>query len=501
LTTAIDFGTSTTLIAQPGGIESIGTGVDPSLPSVVGYGDDGGLLIGEEALDLPPTQVVRSIKRSITDRREFVPVDLPAGVRDVGVDDLVGHLLHEAVRRGAALGLDLAAPGAVRIGCPAMWDGRQRRRLLEAAGRAGLSLTLESLVDEPVAAGIAWLAANPTDAQAPLRVVVFDMGGGTLDIAVLDVRGANHREVSVLAALGAPEGGDALDESIADDLDFALARFGVDTDRLPRPDRARELLLDAARRVKVRLSTEAEAPVVLPRETFGRTDVWYTREQLNAAFGRQLDRAEVYVGAALRVARITELVGRSARDIARLPMQSLVADVDLVLLSGGMSQIPYVADRLRGLFPATARIEPATAAPAHAVALGLARAQGYGRVNMYRPAFDVAIEWDGVRGFRTVYEAFTPLVEAAQVARGGADLRFVRTGADLSLPRQGNGKLSVKSYSDTRVRATIGGDKLDGFPVTFGEEFEFSIYPNGRIRVVDANGSREGEIEDWHTIV
>jgi molecular chaperone DnaK len=307
--------------------------------------------------------------------------------------------------------------------------------------------------------------------------------------------------VSVLAALGAPEGGDSLDESIADDLDFALARFGVDTDRLPRPERARELLLDAARRVKVRLSTEDEAPVVLPIDTFRRTDVWYSREQLNAVFGRQLDRAEQYVAAALRVARITELAGRSARDIARLTIDSLVADVDLVLLSGGMSQIPYVGERLRRLFPTTTRIEPAAAAPAHAVALGLARAQGYGRVNMYRPAFDVAVEWDSGRRFRTAYEAFTPLVEAVQVGRGSADLRFVRTGADLSLPRQGNGKLRVKSYSDNQVRATIDGEKLDGFPITFGDQFEISIYPNGRIKVVDATGDREGQIEDWHTIV
>ncbi len=499
--TALDFGTSTTLLAGPGGVVDIGDGIDPALPSLLGYGDDGELVVGEDAAHLPPTQVVRSVKRSITERRDFVPVDLPAGVRDVRVDDLVGHLLHEAVRRGAARGLEVYAPGAVRLGCPAMWDGRQRRRLVEAAGRAGLAVTLESLVDEPVAAGIAWLATHPIDGDGPLRVVVFDMGGGTLDVAVLNVRGPHLHEISVLAALGAPEAGDALDESIADDLDVALARRGVDTDALPRPDRARELLVDSARRAKVRLSTEEESPVVLARETFGRTEIWYDRDQLNAVFSRQMERAEQYVAAALRVARLTELVGRSARDIARLPIGSLVADVDLVLLSGGMSQIPYVSGRLSEMFPSTTRIEPASERPPHAVALGLARAEEYGRLNMYRPAFDVALEWDSGRGFRTVYESFTPLVEAIQIVRGSADLRYVRTGSDLSLPRQGSGTLRVKSYSDTRVRATINGAKLDGFPVTLGERFEFSIYPNGRIVVVDGVGTHEGQIEDWHTIV
>ncbi|MBX6751746.1 MAG: hypothetical protein IRY85_19170, partial [Micromonosporaceae bacterium] len=154
MTTALDFGTSTTLVATADGVVPIGT-VDTALPSIIGYDDDGTLVIGESAEVLSPTQAVRSIKRSITERRDFVPVDLPAGVRDVRVDDLIGHLLHEAVRRAAARGVDLTAAG-VRLGCPAMWDGRQRRRLLDAAARSGLSLTLESLVDEPVAAGIAW---------------------------------------------------------------------------------------------------------------------------------------------------------------------------------------------------------------------------------------------------------------------------------------------------------------------------------------------------------
>lgn len=500
MTIALDFGTSTTVLATVDGVVELGRGGEATLPSLIGYDDDGALVIGEEAAQLSPTQVIRSIKRSITERRDFVPVDLPAGVRDVRVDDLIGHMLHEVVRRAAGLGVDLTRPSNLRLGCPAMWDGGQRRRLLDAANRAGLSVSMESLVDEPVAAGIAWLATHPTDSDAPLRVVVFDMGGGTLDVAVLDVRGPHNREVTVLAALGAPEAGDALDESIADDLDFALARYGVDTDALPRPDRARELLLDAARRVKVRLTTEEETVVPLSRETFGSVELWYTREQLNAVFSRQMERAEQYVAAALRVARLTELAGRSARDIARLPLSSIVADVDLVLLSGGMSQVPYVAERLREIFPSTTRIEPAAPRPAHAVALGLARTDGYGRVNMYRPAFDVAVEWDDGRGFRTIYEAFTPLVEAVQVARGSADLRYVRTAADLSLPRYGTGTLRVTSYSDGHVRATVNGAKLDGFRVVLSDSFELSLYPNGRIRIVDGVGVHEGQIEDWRPL-
>src|SRR5215471_3190964 len=107
---AIDFGTSTTLIATVDGVEPIGTGLDRSMPSLIGYGDDGALALGEEVLGAPFHRRIRSIKRAITDRREFVPVELPGGVRDVGVDDLIGHLLHEAVRRANARGLNLSTP-------------------------------------------------------------------------------------------------------------------------------------------------------------------------------------------------------------------------------------------------------------------------------------------------------------------------------------------------------------------------------------------------------
>jgi hypothetical protein len=388
----------------------------------------------------------------------------------------------------------------LRLGCPAMWDGKQRRRLLAAAQRAGLPVTLDGLVDEPVAAGIAWLAANSTGPSVAQRVLVFDMGGGTLDIAVLDVRGVNRRDVSVLAAVGVAEAGDALDEAIAADLDFVLAKAGIDVDSLLRPDLARDLLLRAAREVKLRLSTEEEEPIFLDRTIFGPNEIWYSRDQLNEIFQPQLDRAEHYIAAALRIARMVEEVAGSAYEISRLPIETLVSSVDVVVLSGGMSRVPYVKQRMQELFP-DAAVAPASEAPEDAVALGLAKAGQYGRINMYRPAFDVLVEWDRGQGFRTVYEAFTPLVEAWQIARGGSDLRYIRNGLDLSLPRSARGKLRVVSHSGERVRATLGGESLDGFPVALSEQnFEFSIYPNGRISLVDAGGEHEGRIEDWYAM-
>jgi molecular chaperone DnaK (HSP70) len=502
----LDFGTTTTLVASGKGVVPIGDS-EPWMPSLVGFGEEGTIVAGEAALEVAEDQVVRSIKRSITERRDFVRVDTPTGIRDVRADDLIVEVLREAARRGTARGQAMTAgamtgKNVLRLGCPGMWDGRQRRRLVELARRADLPVNLASLVDEPVAAGIAWLSGREVEAAAALRVLVFDMGGGTLDIAVLDVRGVNHHDVSVLAALGVPEAGDALDEAIAEDLDFALGAAGVDIDSLSHPLRARERLRDAAREAKVGLSSAPEYAIVLPLRLFGTAELVYTRDQLDAVFAPQMDRAEQYVAAALRAARLTELVSGAAYDIARTPLDSLVAGVDVVVLSGGMCQIPYVTRRMAELFPPGTRIEMASSPSENAVAVGLAKAGQYGRINMYRPAFDVLLEWAGGSDFRTLYEAFTPLVEAWQIVQGGSDLRFTRNGLDLSLPRKArNGRLRVVSHSGQQVRASLGGQSLEGFPVALSEQkFEFSIYPNGRLRLTDSSGTHEGQVEDWYAM-
>jgi molecular chaperone DnaK (HSP70) len=489
----LDFGTSTTLVASANGVIPI-SGSHAWMPSLVGHTDDGDLVVGEEAQHLAVGQVIRSIKRSITQPRSFIPVDLPTGVRNVRTDELIGEVLREAARRASSLGLDLSAKGRVRVGCPAMWDGQQRRRLVAAAQAVGLPVTLAGLVDEPVAAGIAWLAAHHSDADGPLRVLVFDMGGGTLDIAVLDVEG---HAVSVLAALGTAEAGDRLDEAIAEDLDFELGANGIDIDSLRRPDLARESLVDAARTIKVRLSTEEEEVVVLPPNLFGRNEVWYTREQLDRVFAPQMDRTEMYVAAALRAAQLAEPLTGTAYDLARTPIDALVERVDVVVLSGGMSQVPYVRQRLAEYFAPQTRIELAADPAENAVALGLAQSARYGRINRYRPAFDIVLEWDRGRERRTLYEAFTPLVQPRQIVDGDGDLRLVRTGSDLSLPPKGKGKLRVVSYTDDRVPANLGGRGLDGFPVLLDEQkFEFSIFPDGRLRLVDGSGTYDGHVDE-----
>lgn len=480
----IDFGTSTTLVASPKGVVPIGV-TSAWMPSVAGFDDVGAVRTAELALDLPESRTIRSVKRWITEERPYVRLETPYGIEEHPADDIITKLLSEAARRATAQGLDLAS---VRLGCPAMWDGRQHQRLIAAANRAGLPVTAASLVDEPVAAGIAWLARQK--GSKAHRVVVFDMGGGTLDVAVLDVRG---NEIAVLAAVGVPEAGDVLDRAIAEDLEYALAAKGVDVDSLLYPRRARNRLRHAAQEAKVALTTEDVHDVVLPRRLFGLGSVAYTRDQLNAAFAEQMDRAEIVVTAALRAARITE------PDIARTPADEVVEGVDVVVLSGGMSRVPYVAERLRDLFGKGTRIETASARADEAVVIGLALAPRYGRINRYRPAFDIMLDCDGGQESRAVYEAYTPLVQAGRIGRGG-ELCFTRTGREIGVPATGKGRLRLVSHTGGPVRATLGGGRLEDFVAELnGDRFAFSVFPDGRLRLADGSGTHEGHIADWGT--
>jgi hypothetical protein len=249
------------------------------------------------------------------------------------------------------------------------------------------------------------------------------------------------------------------------------------------------------------LSGTDEHVIVVSPQVFGRSgEVWYTREQLNEVFQPQMERAEDAVALALRIARIAEF-SESAYDIARVPVDELVRGVDVVLLSGGMCRIPYIRQRMQWLFEPSTTVTLACDPPENAVVVGLARAGEFGKVNMYRPAFDVLLEWEKGQEFRTLYEAFTPLVERGQIAGGDNDLRYVRTGRQLALPRAGKGRLRVVSHSGDRLRATLANRNLDGFPVALSDEkFEFSIYPDGRIRLTDGSGEFVGRVEDWHHV-
>jgi molecular chaperone DnaK (HSP70) len=515
----VDFGTSTSLVAEKDGFEraevlplgfELRTRFLPSVAALRG----GRILLGEQAQAGRGDGVIRSIKRAITEERQTVSVPTTDGVIEVPVDDVVLGLLTEIAKRTRAQGLPLEEEPLVRLGCPAMWTGPQRRRLLDLAGRAGLPVSHATLIDEPVAAGVAWLAHRYlAHRDAPDgRVLVFDLGGGTLDIAVLDVKGGETPEVSVLAAIGLPEAGDDLDRAILRDLEDDLRGQGFDLAAEPRAHDLRGELLDLVRATKIRLSAQTESTIALRADAFGGvTTLRYTRERLEETFAPQLDRASQMVWAALRAARLTEefapgrvqLTARGADALRALGPDDLAADVKYVVLAGGGSRIPVVARRLGEMLPkADLHERVGDFLSDEVVVAGLADTVGYERISLHRPSFDFVLEWDNGRQRTVLYEAYTPLYDPGQVARGNTFLGHSWYGKYPEIPRDGVGVLRLYSPTNEPVSMAIDGTSMDGIQIAFGaREVSFKIYCGGSIIISDGVGREHSvRVAKWPVV-
>jgi molecular chaperone DnaK (HSP70) len=496
----LDFGTTKTLVASGEHLVPLGP-LHRWTPSLVGLDRAGTILVGEDAELADPELRIRSIKRAITKRWNEIRDSAVAAVRRTSADELIVALLDHVAAQARAAGVSLRQAPALAVGCPSVWDSGQRQRFVRLLNTAGIPATFADLVDEPVAAGIAWLERQALAGDTPLRLLVFDMGGGTLDIAVIDVHGAG--DIHLLAAVGRSEAGDALDEAIADDLakDLGLAYRddtvdGDDRSASADPDdarRQRELLLDAARRLKVGLTTEEESVAVLPRDLFGAAnEVWYERPRLEAAFAPQMDRAIELVHVALRIAHLSTGTPEAPPDPAPPPDQ-LLAGVDVVLLAGGMSRVPYVTHRLRQLFGPRPTIAAAFDPPEEAVVRGLTAAGRYRANTRYALDYGIVLEWDDGQRSCPLYEAYMPIIESWWIERNwSGELRFLCTGRGLDLPREGTGVLRVVGGGQP-VAATLNGVSLDGYPVALnGDAFELAIYPSGRLTMTDGAGHHIG---------
>jgi molecular chaperone DnaK (HSP70) len=513
----LDFGTATTLLARrnaAGAASVVPLGrVTSWLPSVARV-DGAALVVGEAADESCPELVIRSVKRAITQGRTAVSAGshlfetglteaglveaglVQAGLVEAGqvdADRVITAILATAAQRAEQAGLVLPA---VRLGCPAMWDGRQRRRLVGLATAAGLTVAGPP-VDEPVAAGIAWLTHRYLGyGERPAgRVLVVDMGGGTLDIAVLAVVGGPTPEVSVLASFGVAVAGDALDAAIARDLAAEMARNRIDPAWHPRPDLAWALLERAAREAKLRLSVVPEHPVVLPPAMGYPHVIRYRREQLDEAFAPQLDGAESLAIAAVRAARAV----RGTTDPAGLRAfgrDELAGDIDYVLLAGGMSRMPSLGARMSALFVDAQIHDDAGVAPEETVVAGLARA-GHVRVSSDRPGFDLVLAFDG--GRRTLYEGHTPLYQPWQIYNGHSAVGFEARLAPADLPAAGDGALIAIGPAGQPVPVRLDGRAVRGLPVRFGPgELVLRIGADRRIALLDpAGGELAVRAERW----
>ncbi|MBN2490831.1 MAG: Hsp70 family protein [Planctomycetes bacterium] len=322
----IDLGTTNSEIAwvgPDGRPEVLAYEGELIMPSVVGFTPQGELLVGTPArnqLALHPDRTVRSIKRKMgTDER------IELGAATLTPPEVSALILKELVRR-ARLATGEAIGKAV-ITVPAFFHDAQRQATRQAGEIAGLEVV--RIINEPTAAVLAYGGGFQSGKERLL--LVYDLGGGTFDVSVVLDDG---EMTEVLASHGDTFlGGDDFDERLLGRLAEAfLKETGVD----PRADRlTRARLRDAAEAAKIRLT---EATFTRVREEFLARDAKnnplhldheVTRETYEELISPLLEKTLDSVHEALRAA------GRSR------------GEVDEILLVGGATRTPLVADRLR----------------------------------------------------------------------------------------------------------------------------------------------------------
>lgn len=490
----IDFGTSTSLAAEGDVLRGITLAplgrATTYMPTLLGATETA-LLAGDAAADLPERQIIRSIKRQITERCMTMPHPLAEG-GSIDVDEGIVLVLRQLASNAQDVGVELAAD-LIRLGCPAMWDSHQRGRLLRLAQKAGIPVAEHTLIDEPIAAGMAWVShrIREHDSQVKGRLLVFDMGGGTLDVALLQVdttSGDHAGEISVLSSKGVNEAGDALDLAIRDELVQILKGYELGLDTATQAELDRKLLPEA-RHAKIMLSIEDEVHIRIPMDSVRIPTLTYTREQLEEQFAEQLNRAEGLTWHVVRESFLTHETHRSPQELRAIPNAQVARGVDRVLLAGGMSQIPAVRERLEGMFPHAQVYSTAgkRLSADEAIVAGLAETTVYDRVNLHRPPFDFMLELDDGSSV-PLYEAFSPLYEG-WLALQRSDLYYERVVPARELPGRGTGKLRARSAMGTDVSFNFGSAEDTGIDVALGvKDIRFRIRPNGHISVADGRG-------------
>ncbi len=366
----VDLGTtySAAAIARGATSEPLPLGTDSAqVPSVVLIREDGEVLVGDAAerrASAEPTRAAREFKRRLGD-----PVPIVIGDQPQSVQSLMAHLLRDIVRR--ATEQEGEPPTTVVLTHPANYSDYKTGLLNEAAELAGLAGDQVILLTEPEAAAIAYSRQARIDNGE--IVAVYDFGGGTFDAALV------RRTEDRFELIGVPEGMERLggidfDQAVMAHVDSTLGGLVSGADRndpQTRPGQAR--LRTECRRAKEALSTDSDTiiPVALPGV---QTEVRLTRDEFESM--------------------VRPRVGETVRALERTVASAHIGidQVSRILLVGGSSRMPVVAEMLRS---ATGRPVALDAHPKLAIAVGasLAGAASIGVADSVPVATAARPEW------------------------------------------------------------------------------------------------------------
>lgn len=315
-------------------------------PSVVAFKEKDEILVGIAAKRQAvtnPKNTVFSAKRfighrfdEVTKEVKHMPFEVKSGKEGRAVivaqgkemmpQEISAKVLMK-LRKDAEAFLGTTVTKAV-ITVPAYFDDNQRQATKEAGEIAGLEVV--RIINEPTAATLAY----GLDKKKEEKMIVYDLGGGTFDVTVLEISGDGHFEV--LATNGDTHlGGDDFDQVI---VEWLLAEFkkdqGVDlgSDKI-----ALQRIREGAEKAKIELSSQSETEINLPFITADATgpkhlNVKLSRAKLESLVGDLLQRTQKPCEAALKDAGLSK------------------SDINEVVLVGGMTRMPAVQAKVKELF-------------------------------------------------------------------------------------------------------------------------------------------------------
>ncbi|MGY1838844.1 MULTISPECIES: molecular chaperone DnaK [unclassified Modestobacter] len=323
----IDLGTTNSVVSVlEGGEPTVIANSEGSrtTPSVVAFAKNGEVLVGQSAKNQAVTNVdrtIRSVKREIgtswktgdIDGKQYTPQEISARVL-------------QKLKRDAETYLGEPVTEAV-ITVPAYFEDAQRQATKEAGEIAGLNVL--RIVNEPTAAALAY---GLDKGETEQTILVFDLGGGTFDVSLLEI---GDGVIEVKSTAGDNKlGGDDWDERVVKHLVQTFnAQSGID---LAKDKLAMQRLREAAEKAKIELSGAQSTNVNLPYITAGaegpmHLDVTITRAEFQRLTQDLLDRTKAPFNQAIRDAGVK------------------VGDIDHVVLVGGSTRMPAVTELVREL--------------------------------------------------------------------------------------------------------------------------------------------------------
>jgi len=322
----IDLGTTNSVVAVlEGGEPTVIANAEGArtTPSVVAFAKSGEVLVGEVAKRQAVTNVdrtIRSVKRHMgtdwkvnLDDKDFTPQQISA-------------FILQKLKRDAEAYLGEPVTDAV-ITVPAYFSDAQRQATKEAGEIAGLNVS--RIVNEPTAAALAYGLDKGDSDQT---ILVFDLGGGTFDVSLLEI---GEGVVEVKATSGDNHlGGDDWDQKV---VEWMTKKFkdnnGVD---LSQDKIALQRLQEAAEKAKIELSSSAETTIHLPYITHGESGPLHFEDKLTRAEFQKLTH---------------DLLERTKKPFQQVLKDGgvAVANIDHVVLVGGSTRMPAVTDVVKEL--------------------------------------------------------------------------------------------------------------------------------------------------------